>query len=148
MLGVGHALRRSCAAWRAAAPSLPGRNREPLASAWQLLGERAFAVDAEHARRRAQESAQKLRGADAGADAPSGSGAVDVFDRQVKTQQARCGHSWRQQHARAGRAELRGASRQQPCDDAHAASRRHVCARRSASEPRGWRTERTRFTKR
>jgi hypothetical protein len=57
----------------------------------QQLARRSLAVDVEQARQRAQDTAQRLRG-DAGGDgqpAGGGSGAVDVFDRVVKTQQVR-----------------------------------------------------------
>jgi hypothetical protein len=81
----GHgAARRS---WQAAAGTAAGECIH--AGAPQLLQQRGMAVDVEQARARAQELSAAKRAAAGEQSPPGGSGAMDVFDRRVKTQQAR-----------------------------------------------------------
>jgi hypothetical protein len=82
----GHgAARRS---WQAAAGTAGGGDCIH-AGAPQLLQQRGMAVDVEQARARAQELSAAKRAAAGEQSPPGGSGAMDVFDRRVKTQQAR-----------------------------------------------------------
>jgi hypothetical protein len=138
-------LRPSCralaSAWRAAAGEPSGRGGTH-GSALQLLARRSLTVDVEQARQRAQDATQRLRG-DAGGEGQSagGSGAVDVFDRVVKTQQVR-------PHAAAAGCAACAAWRRSDgvCATLKSCRRVHISA--SANAPPGYRGATIRCTRR